>query len=148
MARPKSCRRIARHPGYLVFKPAGVGRRAPAEIVLGMDELEAIRLADRDGLYQEEAAERMNVSRQTFGRILMAAREKIARALVEGMILRIEGGEIEMAGKKDSTCLKCGDEWEVPFGTGRPAACPKCESTDIRRTGGRRRRRCRKGATS
>jgi predicted DNA-binding protein (UPF0251 family) len=66
------------------------------EIVLLMDEFEAIRLADLEGLYQEQAAERMNVSRQTFGRIVEAARRKVAKALSDGLALRIEGGEVEM----------------------------------------------------
>ena len=61
-----------------------------------MDEFEAIRLADLEGLYQEQAAERMNVSRQTFGRIVEAARRKVAQALFDGLALRIEGGEVEM----------------------------------------------------
>jgi predicted DNA-binding protein (UPF0251 family) len=64
------------------------------EVVLTMDEFEAIRLADREGLYHEEAAQRMNISRQTFGRTLEAARYKIARVLTEGLALRIEGGHV------------------------------------------------------
>ena len=54
------------------------------EVVLMPDELEAIRLCDMEGLYHEEAAERMGVSRQTLGRILSTARQKVATALSEG----------------------------------------------------------------
>jgi predicted DNA-binding protein (UPF0251 family) len=67
------------------------------QVALTVDELEAIRLADLEGLYQEEAAQRMNISRQTFGRILEAAHRKVADALVNGKALSIEGGPIEIA---------------------------------------------------
>jgi predicted DNA-binding protein (UPF0251 family) len=67
-------------------------------IELTVDELEAVRLADLEGLYQEEAAARMNVSRQTFGRIVEAAHKKIADALVNGKALSIQGGPVEVAG--------------------------------------------------
>jgi predicted DNA-binding protein (UPF0251 family) len=66
------------------------------DVTVTVDELEAIRLADLEGLYQEEAAKKMDVSRQTFGRIVESAHRKIAEALVTGKALKIEGGEIEM----------------------------------------------------
>jgi len=62
----------------------------------GMEGLEAIRLTDFQGLDQETAAGQMNVSRQTFGRILAEARAVVAEALVMGKFLRIEGGHFEM----------------------------------------------------
>ena len=67
------------------------------QVALTVDELEALRLADLEGLYQEQAAQQMNVSRQTFGRIVEAARKKVADALVNGKALSIEGGPIEVA---------------------------------------------------
>ena len=60
------------------------------EITLSIDELEAIRLADFVGLYHEDAAKKMKVSRQTFGRILQNAHKKVAESLLEGKALRIE----------------------------------------------------------
>lgn len=60
-----------------------------SEVTLDMDELEAIRLADYGGLYHEEAAKRMHVSRATFGRIIGSARRKVAEALLEGKALKI-----------------------------------------------------------
>jgi len=60
------------------------------EVGLSLDELEAIRLADYEGLYHEQAAEKMKISRPTFGRILGEARLKLAETLVEGKALRIE----------------------------------------------------------
>ena len=97
MPRPRGCRRVAGPPGCVLFKPAGVPASRSSEIVLGIDELEALRLADLEGLYQEDAAKQMNVSRQTFGRIVSSARKNVAQALVQGRSLRIEGGAVEMA---------------------------------------------------
>jgi len=77
-----------------LFKPAGLPTRALEEVVLGLDGAEAIRLADLEGLYQEAAARRMGVSRQTFGRILEEAHRVVADAIINGKALRIEGGQI------------------------------------------------------
>ena len=123
----------------MLFKPAGVPSSRLNELVLGIDELEAIRLADLEGLYQEQAADQMKVSRQTFGRIVSSARNKVAQALVAGMSLRIEGGEIEMADMRTFRCDKCAHEWQEPFGTGRPDGCPQCDSDEFRRTDGLKR---------
>jgi predicted DNA-binding protein (UPF0251 family) len=60
------------------------------QVSLGLDELEAMRLADYDGLYHEEAATSMNVSRATFGRIINEARRKVADAIIHGKALTIE----------------------------------------------------------
>lgn len=76
------------------FKPQGVPLSMLEEVVLTDDELEAVRLADVEGLYQEQAAEQMAVSRQTFGRILESAHTKIGDALVNGKALCIEGGHV------------------------------------------------------
>ncbi len=61
-------------------------------VELAPDELEAIRLADFEELYQEQAAEQMGVSRQTFGLIIARAHKKIAEALTQGKAIRVEGG--------------------------------------------------------
>jgi predicted DNA-binding protein (UPF0251 family) len=111
------------------------------EVILSMDEFEAIRLADFDGLYHDRAAEKMNVSRQTFGRIIETARHKIAQVLIKGLVLRIEGGEIEMAEVRTFKCMKCQHIWHVPFGTGRPAECPACKDVTICRSEGQPGRR-------
>jgi predicted DNA-binding protein (UPF0251 family) len=112
------------------------------ETVLSVDELESLRLADLGGLYHEEAAARMNVSRATFGRIVEAARQKVAEALVQGKALRIEGGAVETAPVRSFVCHACGHRWQAPFGTGRPGGCPACGGGDFRRTDGG----CRHGA--
>jgi predicted DNA-binding protein (UPF0251 family)/phage FluMu protein Com len=133
MARPKCCRRVGALPACPIYKPTGVPRSSLQEVSLAVDEFEALRLADYEGLYQEQAAGRMRVSRQTFGRIIEAARKKVATVLVEGLALRIEGGEIEMAAMRTFQCADCGHVWEVPFGTGRPAECPACKSKNFQR---------------
>lgn len=94
MPRPMNERRVGRNYGNVVFKPVGIPARELPEVVLGLDEAEAIRLADLEGLYQEAAARKMGVSRQTLGRILEGARRKVADALVNGKALRLEGGAI------------------------------------------------------
>ncbi len=92
MPRPPLPRTVRHWPGVVYYKPQGVPLRVLQETVLGLDELEALRLADMGGLSQEETGERMNVSRATAGRILARARQKVASALVTGQALRIEGG--------------------------------------------------------
>ena len=90
MSRPKKERCIRCKPNALYFKPRGIPLIQLEEVGLSLDELEAIRLADYEGLYHEQAAEKMNISRPTFGRILGEARRKLAEVLVEGKALRIE----------------------------------------------------------
>ena len=96
MPRPFCPRRIGGFPSSSYFRPERAHPSQLEEITLTLDELEAIRLADLEGLYQEEAAERMGISRPTFGRILDAARRKVAEAIVLGKALKIEGGAVEV----------------------------------------------------
>jgi predicted DNA-binding protein (UPF0251 family) len=85
-----------RAPHPAVYKPAGVPLDSLRRITLLHEELEALRLADLDGFTQEEAAERMGVSRSTFQRILAHARLQVALALAEGHALQVEGGTFEV----------------------------------------------------
>ena len=96
MPRPGKFRRICQKPMANYYKPRGIPLSALEHVNLTFDELEAIRLADLEGLYQEVAAQQMNVSRQTFGRIIESAHKKIAEALVNGKALSIDGGKIEI----------------------------------------------------
>jgi len=84
-------------PGVTYFKPAGVPLRVLEEVVVALDELEALRLADLEAMYQEQAAARMNISRPTFARVVEAARRKVADALIHGKALRLEGGPVHPA---------------------------------------------------
>ena len=94
MSRPKKCRCINCHPDTSYFKPRGIPLSHLEEVSLGLDELEAIRLADYEGRYHEEAAREMKVSRATFGRIVNEARRKVAEALIRGKALKIETNDI------------------------------------------------------
>lgn len=97
MARPHCPRRIARLPDAVYFKPAGIPLRELDERVLTLDEFEALRLADAEGMQHLEGARVMGISRQTFSRILARARRTVASCLATGMAVRIEGGPIELS---------------------------------------------------
>ena len=92
MARPRNCRYVERKPHVTYFKPRGIPMTELTETLLTVEGLEALRLADLEGLTTGEGAERMRVSRHTFGRTLAEARRAVADALVNGRALCIEGG--------------------------------------------------------
>ena len=89
MSRPRKTRKICLDLKAVHFDPRGITPGTQAEVELEVDELEAVRLADMQGLYQEDAARQMKISRQTFGNIIVRAHAKIAEALVKGRPLRI-----------------------------------------------------------
>lgn len=128
MPRPPKCRTINGAPGASLFKPAGIPARKIEEIMLKIEEFEALRLADFEGLYQDDAATSMGVSRQTFGNILTEARQKVALALVNGLALRIDGVQPDI---RNFYCETCGTTWQLPCGTGRPVECPTCSAINI-----------------
>lgn len=97
MPRGKKPRFIGHRPPVTVFKPAGVPARGLTWQTLPLDEYEALRLADHEGLDQAQVAERLGVSRPTVSRILEKARYTVAKALVEGGALAIEGGPVVFA---------------------------------------------------
>ena len=108
--------------------PASAGSR----IELGMEELEAVRLKDMEGKEQAECAGAMNLTRPTFQRVLYSAREKIARALVEGREICIKGGNY-VAKKRAFKCLECDAVWELEpcddsANNGCLLPCPSCGS--------------------
>jgi len=116
------------------FKPAGIPLTEMEEIVLSVEELEAVRLKDLEGLEQAECAVRMGISRPTFHRILISARHKIAESLVMGKALRIEGGDFKIYSKK-FFCKECSHEWQVPFEAEQDdgeTRCPICGEEDIK----------------
>ena len=87
--RPRKCRRIECEVNADYFKPRGIPMTELEQVDLSLEELESIRLADAQGLYHEDAAEQMRISRPTFGRMLQAARKKIADSIVHGKALKI-----------------------------------------------------------
>lgn len=139
MPRPPKCRRVAFLPGVSYFKPAGIPLRALEEVRLSVEEAEAIRLKELVELDQELAAEKMNVSRPTFQRVLAGARWKIADALVNGKAIRIEGGNYELA-KPPAACGRGQDPLTVS-----PSCCEGDKpGTPVGRPGEPLRRRCRR----
>ena len=132
MGRQPLWRRVGFVPRITYFKPSGVPLALLQEIHLSVEEVEAIRLKDIEGLEQEQCAQRMNVSRTTFSRVLNSARQKMADALLNGKAIRIEGGNFEMAVRR-FRCIN-GHEWEVPFEAminTPPEACPTCNTGNI-----------------
>jgi len=138
--RPQRFRWIENIPEVTRFNPDG-NLTGKSELVrLTVDELEAIRLADFEGLYHDQAAKKIRVSRQTFGRIINSARQKIAEALIYGKSILIEGGEImamEAQGMMGASgyciCPTC--EEKIAHQQGRPCQeekCPKCGQKMIR----------------
>lgn len=112
-------RKVSQRPRVAAFKPMGTPMTELKVVTLRLDELEAIRLADREGLYQEEAADRMGVSRVTFGRILREAHEKVAEALLEGRALVIGEGPVRYGDGAFGSCAVHGG----PRRRGRACRC-------------------------
>lgn len=95
MPRPRKRRIVARPRRSTIFKPAGVALHKLQQVRLLAEELEALRLADLEGLTQAQAAERMGVSRSTLQRILARARRQVALALSDQQALYIEGQTVD-----------------------------------------------------
>lgn len=132
MPRPENIREIENPPPVTWFKPAGVPMRSLEENILTLDEIEAIRLADAEGLYQEQVAEQMKVSRPTVGRILASARRKVAEALVQGKAIRIEGGTVMIRKRDGAPCHGRGRHGRPGHGGSGPCGncvCPDCGET-------------------
>lgn len=129
MTRRTKCRTVDFLPETDIFLPEGKAE-ATCEYVLKIEELEAMRLKDVEGLSQEECAEKMNVSRQTFQKIIDSARNKVARALTGGASIRIAGGSF-VTKRCKIMCADCGHTYEPSFEDDK-LACPKCGSQKIR----------------
>lgn len=129
MVRPKRFRHILQEPQIRCFKPDLDGEIDPNKsIEVTLDEFESIRLRDYKETKQNEAAETMGISQSTFHRILTSGRGKIAKALIEGKIIKIKGG-ILMA--TEYKCKNCGFKWSNP---GKEyEKCLECDSENIYR---------------
>jgi predicted DNA-binding protein (UPF0251 family) len=135
MTRPKYCRKIGCEPGASYFKPQGIPSSSLEEVIITLDEFEALRLADFEGLYQENSAASMNISRQTFGRIIDSARKKIAEALVHGKALKIEGGTVSLEENGEIKCSSCDYSSECCKSSSYPV-CPRCRKIHNNNTKG------------
>lgn len=129
MSRPTKFRRVEFFPEDTLFAPCGKPMCEVEEIILKVEELEAMRLKDIEDLNQEECAERMNISRQTFQIIIDSARGKVARALTEGKAIRISGGNYTTSHCKFK-CIDCGAQYDVNFEQDKNV-CPECGSEKV-----------------
>ena len=126
MTRPKYCRKIGCEPGANYYRPEGIPSADLEEIIITLDEFEALRLADFECFYQENCAEKMNISRQTFGRIIDSARKKIADALIHGKALRIEGGIVSLEENGEMICSACDHSTQCFKKNNEDHSCPRC----------------------
>jgi uncharacterized protein len=124
MPRPQQDRKISNPPLMQGFKPFGIPRNMLSSVSLLIDEYEAIRLLDYEGMNQEQAAEKMNVSRPTLTRIYEKARKTIAQALVEGKMIVIEGGNVQFE-KQWFRCKRC---FKLIGGLENHVRCKDCTS--------------------
>lgn len=135
MPRPNKCRNVLSNPGVFHFRPVGFKIEKKDEVELTLDEFEAIRLADFEGFYQKEAAEQMNISRQTFGNIINSAHKKIADFLINAKALKITGGSFRMiTDDSNFVCYGCklfkGTEFEFE----KMERCPHCVSPHLHKS--------------
>ncbi len=149
MARPKKHKHLCYNPDVYYFKPRGVPLLELKEVCINHEEYVALRLKDYDKKDQKEASKMLDVSQPTFHRIYSGAREKISKAIVEGMAIRIEGNPLQIPPNSRQgnpkhnigcsenilsqyMCLKCGyevssaDEMDL-----MQIKCPKCDETMI-----------------
>lgn len=132
MARPKNPRRVAFGPVATYYKPRGVPMGRLEEVTLELDEFEAIRLADLEGKYQQDGAQAMGVSRQTFARVLESARRKVADAIVHGKALKIEGLSPAPGSRY---CRRCRHAW-VALARDQIDTCPDCGEATVEAAAG------------
>ncbi len=131
MPKPKKERLVRFPPPALLFRPIGIPSSHLGEVVLELDEYEALRLVDHEGMDHSRAADELGISRATCARILESAHRKIADAVVNGCAIRIEGGNYRFRGNR-YRCVNCGNVWE----SGRAESqggkeCPVCEQTNV-----------------
>jgi len=126
LPRPKKPRCVSRLPNCTYFKPAGIPIYELEEVVLEVEEMEALRLKDLLGWEQVHCAVQMGVSRPTFQRILVQARRKIAEVLTFGKSLRIEGGTYNLD-KNRPACPNCQFLLEL-----ESSSCPNCDGRQKR----------------
>ena len=144
MSRTRKQKFIEGPPLFTAFKPMGVSCRKDSYVSLSLDEFEAVRLADYQGLDHAEAAEQMGTSRSTFSRLVMRARHKMAAFMIDGRQLVIEGGNIDFRCNVIQ-CQDCGSEVKVKIDS-NVCECAECSSQNITKLADRfSRENCCKG---
>ena len=103
--RPRKRKRVCDMPNYRIFGP--LNGEIQDEIILSVEEYEVIRLIDLEGLEQQQCAERMGVGRSTVQRMYSDAKKKVADSLVNGKVLKIEGGDYFLCDLDNNYCTNC-----------------------------------------
>ena len=129
MPRPQDDRIVHEPPLFSEFKPTGVRWKDLDQILLTLDEFEAFRLADSNGLSHAEAADEMEISRSTFTRLIEKARKKIADFIIQGKILAIEGGTVHFR-NNIIRCQSCGHMFRTNI-SNSITECPACHSQNL-----------------
>ena len=129
MARPQNKRIVHEPPIFTHFKPVGVRSSNLRQVELTLDEFEAFRLVDYNGLSHAEAADEMEISRSTFTRLIEKTRRKIADFLIHGKVLTISGGNIHFR-RNIISCNSCGHKFNTNFNS-LTTQCPICHSKNI-----------------
>ncbi|MEI6346795.1 MAG: DUF134 domain-containing protein [Bacteroidota bacterium] len=124
MPRPFRNRKICQPPQMAGFKPFGMPRCKSESIDLQFDEFESLKLVMYEKLSQDEAAEKMNVSRPTLTRVYNRGLEKIAKAFVEGLSIEFAGGNVEFE-QEWFRCKKC---FKLIAGLENHERCGNCQS--------------------
>jgi predicted DNA-binding protein (UPF0251 family) len=129
--KPRKIRDVSLPPKVVFFKPQGIPLREIEIVNLTIDEYEAVRLADYEDLKHYEAAEKMNISRPTFTRLIESAHKKISNSIVEGKALRIEGGDFKFS-DKIFQCRRCGQYQNLQSKEGKTGNCTNCSSDELK----------------
>lgn len=107
MPRPMKCRRVCCLPRNNGFIPISGKDNINETVIITVDEYETVRLIDNENMSQEECGEYMKIARTTVQQIYNNARKKIAHALVNGIAIKIEGGDYRLCDGKEAFC-NCG----------------------------------------
>ena len=129
MPRPQDDRIVHEPPLFTDFKPVGVKGQDLEQVLLTLDEFEAFRLADYNGMSHAEAAEEMEISRSTFTRLIEKARKKVADLIIQGRMLTIEGGSVHFR-NNIIRCQNCGHMLKININS-TIVECPVCHSGNL-----------------
>ena len=129
MGRPEVEKKVGEPPLFDVYKPAGVRASELGTVELSLDEYEAIKLADYNGLEHAEAAIKMGIARPTFTKLITRARTNFSKLLVEGAVVTIAGGKVHFQMNRYK-CSNCGKISAVEVNE-ELKKCPYCDSLDI-----------------
>ncbi len=130
MVRPAKERKVEKPPKILGMKPIGISGKYLEKISFSIDEYEAIRLSDYEGLDHKESSIIMDISRPTFTRLLNSARNKIAESIVTVKDLIIEGGNYSFS-RILIRCLECNTVSDIGIEHNDTTICPECHSSNF-----------------